>query len=109
MIQDLDIGVKVLVEDLFDTMKDLGVELGDNTQKLALLDAESADKYIGELEDRVEDLEWAADDYYQIDKDQFEEYLQKLLEDEDMDDDEATDVVEAMKTFMDLNNKNKDV
>ncbi len=40
-----------------------------NEKELVLMDAEEFEKNATDLEDKVEDLEWAEDDYFTIDKD----------------------------------------
>ncbi len=75
----MDVTVTNLVKDLLDTMNELGVPLGGNTKKLALLDAESADKHIEELEDKIEDLEFAAEDYFTIDKSELEVFVTNTM------------------------------
>ena len=40
-----------------------------NERDLAKLDAESLELQLEKYEDRIEDLEWSEEDYYQIDKD----------------------------------------
>ena len=68
-----------LVQELLDTMNELGVPLGENTQKLALLDAESADKKISDLELEIEKFEWDRENYYVVDKSKFEVIVNKAL------------------------------
>lgn len=75
---EIDTTIKKLVEDLCSLVED---QLGftKNEKALALLDAESADKHIDELEDKVEDLEFAADDYFIIDKDELEVFVTNTM------------------------------
>ena len=50
-----------------------------NEKALFLLDAESADKEISDLEEKVEDLEWVEADYYTIDKDDLEAIVSNAM------------------------------
>lgn len=75
----MDDTVENLVTGLLDTMEAVGVPLAGNTRALAILDAQSADKELEDLDERIEELEWNADDYYQIDKDEFETIVTKVM------------------------------
>ena len=83
MIEDpMNNTVTHLVQGLLDVIdKKDWFNANDNQRELALLDAESADKYIEDLEDKVEELEWSADDYYQIDKDDMDMIITRAMRD----------------------------
>ena len=73
--------VENLVQGLLDIIYDLDecCIVEDNQKALALLDARSADLEISDLEEKVEALEWAEDDYYVIDKDDLDVIVSKAL------------------------------
>ena len=61
--------VENLVQGLLDEMEESGLRTSANRKALLLLDARSADDELETLEEKVEDLEWAVEDYFTIDKD----------------------------------------
>ena len=74
----MDRTVKELVEQLCDMIDGHG-EFHNNGRELALLDAESADDELSELEEKVEDLEWNEDDYFTIDKDKMDVIMTRVM------------------------------
>ena len=83
MIEDpMNNTVEHLVQGLLDVIdKKDWFNANGNQRELALLDAESADKYIGMLEGEIEDFEWSAGDYYQIDKDDMDIIITRAMRD----------------------------
>ncbi len=77
----MDETVENLVTRLCDIIED-GRTLQANDKALFLLDARSADIELEMLEERVEDLEYAAEDYYQLDKDDIETKMRSKISDQ---------------------------
>lgn len=100
--------VEDLVQGILDEMEMLGCRLVENKQKLALLDARSADAEIERLEDRIEEIEYASEEVYQLDKDLTEDILLKHL-DVGQDAKDLNKVMDAIKADFEVNNLNKDV
>jgi len=93
-----------------------------NGRALALLDARSADDEIERLEEKIEEIEWCADDYYQIDKDDLDMIVTRAMgkmffakdgtymETEEFDfDNFVDDTIAELEKEMDKVNKNKDL
>jgi len=73
--------VENLVKGLIDIINDLDntCTITPNERALAMLDARSADEHIETLEKRIEDLEWAEDDYYVIEKDNLDKIMSDAM------------------------------
>ena len=120
MLEDpMNESVSVLVQDLLDEIYDLDWEgvISDNKKALVRLDAETADKYITNLEEHIEELECCAEDYYQLDKDKLNSIVKKALknmfDDLSLPDDwvaeKIIDVVDDIESECEKYNENKDI
>ncbi len=103
----VDISIKEVVKDLLDVI-DSGGKLHGNRRALAEHDAESADKYVTELEEQIEETEYIiynAEDWIDPEVDEMEKKFEeglKFFSDISSDDEQALldlvdDITETLK------------
>ncbi len=70
--------IKDITEDAINIINGDGKFTG-NGEALLRLDGEEIDKYIADLEEKVEELEWHEDDYFTIDKDDIDVIVANMM------------------------------
>ncbi len=70
--------IKDITEDAINIINGDGKFTG-NGEALLRLDGEEIDKYIADLEEKVEELEWHEDDYFTIDKDNIDVIVANMM------------------------------